>query len=102
MGFCVQELQLILQTVRSDLQAREEQLSEGEQERRREREERERSVAELRAGLQLKEQLLQVRGQTAAAERSRSRPVTLRTNCDPFAEHEGSSSELQQPERNIL
>ncbi|XP_043984306.1 myomegalin isoform X3 [Gambusia affinis] len=57
------ELQLILQTVRSDLQAREEQLSEGEQERRRESEERERSVAELRAGLQLKEQLLQEYGE---------------------------------------
>ncbi|XP_014896705.1 myomegalin isoform X2 [Poecilia latipinna] len=57
------ELQLILQTVRSDLQAREDQLSEGEQERRREREERERSVAELRADLQLKEQLLQEYGE---------------------------------------
>ncbi|XP_023194696.1 myomegalin-like isoform X9 [Xiphophorus maculatus] len=57
------ELQLILQTVRSDLQVREEQLSEGEQERQREREERERSVAELRADLQLKEQLLQEYGE---------------------------------------
>ncbi|XP_055779300.1 myomegalin-like isoform X2 [Salvelinus fontinalis] len=54
-----QDLHLVLEKARSELQRKEEQLKEKKGERRREEEEREKSIRELRTSLQTKEQLLQ-------------------------------------------
>ncbi|CDQ62856.1 unnamed protein product [Oncorhynchus mykiss] len=54
-----QDLHLVLEKARSELQRKEEQLKEKKGERRREEEEREKSIRELRTSLQTKEQLVQ-------------------------------------------
>ncbi|XP_052336100.1 myomegalin-like isoform X5 [Oncorhynchus keta] len=54
-----QDLHLVLEKARSELQRKEEQLKEKKGERQREEEEREKSIRELRTSLQTKEQLVQ-------------------------------------------
>nr|XP_029542650.1 myomegalin-like isoform X4 [Oncorhynchus nerka] len=54
-----QDLRLVLEKARSELQRKEEQLKEKKGERQREEEEREKSIRELRTSLQTKEQLVQ-------------------------------------------